>query len=311
MKILFSSNHWDRFKIPMLKALLDANISAESIIPNTGYLADEIEFIIYSPDSKLKDFSPFVNLKAVLNLWAGVENIVENPTLKAPLYRLVDHKMSQGMLEWCTAHALRHHLSTDRYVLNQDGLWRDDFLPPLANERNIGVLGLGALGSATANSLQSLGFQVAGWTRTRNLLQKNILSFYGKSGLKKILTRSEIIILLLPLTPVTKNLICQETIKLMPKGATIINAGRGGLVNDLDLINALESGQLSHATLDVFETEPLPPDHLYWKQKNVTVSPHVAAATRPESASKVIIGNIVKLENGLEPEGLVNRTVSY
>ena len=175
MKILFSSNHWDRFKIPMLKALLDANISAESIIPNSGYLADEIEFIIYSPDSKLKDFSPFVNLKAVLNLWAGVENIVENPTLKAPLYRLVDHKMSQGMLEWCTAHALRHHLSTDRYVLNQDGLWRDDFLPPLANERNIGVLGLGALGSATANSLQSLGFQVAGWTRTRNLLQKNIL----------------------------------------------------------------------------------------------------------------------------------------
>ena len=107
MKILFSSNHWDRFKIPMLKALLDANISAESIIPNSGYLADEIEFIIYSPDSKLKDFSPFVNLKAVLNLWAGVENIVENPTLKAPLYRLVDHKMSQGMLEWCTAHALR------------------------------------------------------------------------------------------------------------------------------------------------------------------------------------------------------------
>ena len=196
-------------------------------------------------------------MKAVLNLRAGVEDIIHNKTLTKPLIRLVDDGMKQGMVEWCLAHVLRHHLRTDMHVKNQDGIWRSDSVPSLATEVNVGILGLVALGTAVALALSNIGFKVQGWSQTKKKIA-NVDSFSGPDGLTEVLSATQILILLLPLTPDTKFMMNSQTLKLLPRNAVIINPGRGLLINDNDLLEELNSGHISHATLDVFSTEPLP-----------------------------------------------------
>ena len=155
----------------------------EEIVTDLETNNSDIEFIIYEPNSGLKDFSRFENCKAILSLWAGVEDLITNKTLKQPLIRLVDAGMKQGMVEWCLAHVLRHHLGTDIHVKNQDGVWRSNFIPPLANEVTIGVLGLGWLGSAVAEALSNLGFNVNGWSESEKTIA-NVNSYFKLENLK-------------------------------------------------------------------------------------------------------------------------------
>lgn len=294
---------------PALRAALDtAGVEAELV-----HHADDparVDYIVFDPNGPITDFGPFLRCKAVLNLWAGVERIVTNPTLTQPLCRMVDDGLRQGMVEYCVAHCLRHHLDTDRHVLNQDGVWRGSDLPPLASERTIGILGLGQLGAAVGKALNGLGFNVTGWSQSRKDIA-GIACEWGATGLDRVLARAEILILLLPLTRQTRNILNAETIERLPMGAVVINPGRGGLIDDAALLNALESGRLRHATLDVFTTEPLPPDHPYWAHPRVTVTPHIAAVTRPESAARVIAENIRRGETGEPFLHVVDRARGY
>ena len=310
MPILFASPKWHEYSI-FLETAFNANgLDFDEITTDQKIDPDTVEFIIYSSDSSLKDFSQFKNMKAVLNLWAGVEDIIQNKTLTKPLIRLVDVGMRQGMVEWCLAHVLRHHLLTDIHVKNQDGIWRSNTVPPLATEVTVGILGLGALGTAVATALSGVGFKVKGWSQTPKII-KNIASFSGRNGLPRVLESSQILILLLPLTPNTKFMMNSQTLNLLPKDAIIINSGRGQLINDDDLLAAFDSGHISHATLDVFSKEPLPTTHPYWNHPKVTVTPHIAAHTRPQSSADTIAQNIVKIRRGESPTGLVNPTKFY
>lgn len=308
IKILFSANeeNWRRYKAPLQDALDDKSLDYELGITITP---SEVDYIIYAPTSSLQDFSPYNKLKAVLNLWAGVEGVTNNKTLNVPLARMVDSGLTDGMVEWVTGHTLRHHLGIDKHIHGQDGIWRS-YVPPLAKDRIITILGLGTLGTACGIALERLGFNVRGWSRKEKRVD-GILCFYGDDQIDSSLLDADIVVLLLPDTPLTQNILNQHTLNLLKRGAFVLNPGRGPLIDDDALLAALETGQIEHATLDVFRIEPLPKNHQYWSNNKVTVIPHKASETRPKTASQVIAMNIERAENGQELLYLVDRENGY
>jgi len=308
LKILFSASkkNWSDYKAPLEEAFASVSLDYDL---RTSFEPSEVDYIIYAPSSSLQDFSPYTSLKAVLNLWAGVEGVAFNKTLKVPLARMVDSGLTSGMVEWVTGHTLRHHLGIDKHIHGQDGVWRS-YVPPLAKDRVVTILGLGILGTACGKALRSLGFNVRGWSRRKKSID-GISCFYGNDQIDLSLTDADIVILLLPDTPPTQNILNHHTLNLTKRGAVILNPGRGPLIDDDALIAALDSGQLEHATLDVFRIEPLPENHRYWSHKKVTVVPHKASETRPKTSSQVIAKNIKRAENGKELLHLVDKETGY
>ncbi len=296
INILFAaaSERWDQYQEHLKKELdligLEYKLS-EKLPPS------EVDYIIYAPNSSIKDFSVFTNLKAVLNLWAGVEDIVKNKTLKVPLAKMVDEGLTQGMKEWVLGHVMRHHLGTDLHIFGQDGKWRNWSVPPLAKDRTVTILGLGALGAECASTLAKVGFKVYGWSSTEKSIE-NVTCHHGFEGLEKSLFGTEIVVLLLPSTADTENIINEKTLSYLSKNAVIINPGRGTLIDEKELLKSLDDGKLAHATLDVFRQEPLPADHPFWQHPKITVTPHIASETKPETACHVIVANIRRFEKG-------------
>jgi len=297
---------WDEFAPALRAALQDAGIQAELV---RDAAPEAVDYIVYAPSSPLQDFTPYTRAKAALNLWAGVERITGNPTLTQPLCRMVDPGLTMGMVEWVVGHTLRHHLGMDRHIVNPGHVWHPT-CPPLARSRPVTVLGMGALGSACAQALAALHFPVTGWSRTAKALP-GIATLHGCDGLTAALSRAAILITLLPKTPDTENLLNADRLALLPQGAAILNPGRGALIDDDALLAALDSGHIGHATLDVFRIEPLPQDHPYWTHPRVTVTPHIAADTRPDSATRVIAENIARGEAGQPFVHLVDRNLGY
>ncbi|MSU88098.1 glyoxylate/hydroxypyruvate reductase A [Rhodobacteraceae bacterium 2CG4] len=286
----------------------EAGVAAELVFDAPDPAA--IDYIVYAPASGLRDFTPFTNTRAVLSLWAGVETIVGNRTLTQPLTRMVDPGLTEGMREWVTGHVLRHHLGMDAHITGQDGVWRGDRPAPLARHRPVAVLGLGALGTTCARALAGLGFPVTGWSRAPRAVD-GVDCRHGVEALAQVLSGAQILVLLLPATPETDGLMNAERLALLPPGAVIVNPGRGSLIDEPALLAALDSGRVGHATLDVFRTEPLPPGHPFWAHPRVTVTPHIASATRPETAARAIVRNISRAERGEPLEHVVDRARGY
>ena len=308
VNILFAAkpDSWAAYEAPLTTALAEAGVAAHL---SRDIAPDQVDYIVYAPNSTVQDFTPYTRCKAVLNLWAGVEHVVGNTTLTQPLARMVDHGLTQGMMEWVTGHALRHHLGMDRHIHGLNGAW-DKHVPPLAEDRHVTVLGLGALGSACAQAMAGLGFNVTGWSRSPRAVN-GVRCLHGDDGLVQALSTAEIAVLLLPLTAATENLLDADRLALLPRGAVILNPGRGALIDDAALLAALNSGQIGHATLDVFRVEPLPSDHPFWAHPSVTVTPHIASETRPASASRVIAENVRRGEAGEPFLHLVDRKLGY
>jgi glyoxylate/hydroxypyruvate reductase A len=309
LTVLFAAGAgmFDDYRTPLRDAL-DARRLKHALLVTDAPPA-QVDYIVYAPSSTLQDFSPFTRCKAVLSLWAGVERIVPNTTLTQPLARMVDPALTQGMVEYVTGHVLRYHLGMVAQARVPKGAWVQAE-PPLAAERRVGILGAGELGQACARALQALGFDVQLWGRTART-EPGLTIQHGAPGLEAVLKRSEILVTLLPRTPQTENLLDATRLGRMPRGAFLINPGRGALIDDAALLEALDQGQIAHATLDVFRVEPLPADHPYWHHPNVTVTPHIAAATRATTASQVIAENIARSEQGLPLLHLVDRGRGY
>lgn len=309
INVLFTAvpERWDFYRDPLIrsfaKAGLTVNLQREFADPT------QVDYLVTAPNGQVSNFSSFKNAKAVLSLWAGVEQLVNNPTLTMPLTRMVDSGLSEGMREYVCGHVLRYHLGMDRYISATTTEW-SPIMPPLARNRSVGILGLGALGQTCAESLKALNFNVSGWSRREKSIA-GISCFAGENGLIEMLGKTEILVLLLPLTDNTESILNADTIARLPKGAVVINPGRGGLIDDSALLSALYSGHISHATLDVFRTEPLPAQHPFWAQANVTVTPHIASETRAETAAEIIAENIKRGETGQEFRFLVDRSTGY
>lgn len=310
IRILFAADpaDWPDYQPALTKALKEAGIDA--ILSDTAPDPTSVDYIVFSPGGTISDFGPYVNAKAVLNLWAGVERIVGNQTLTQPLCRMVDPSMTETMVEYVVGHVLRHHLGMDEHILHQDGVWRKGAIPPLARERPVAILGMGELGQAVARALLALNFPVRGWSRTLREVP-GVATDHGAEGLVRVLSGAQVVVLLMPNTPDTANTLNAERLALLAPGAFVINPGRGPLIDDEALLAALDSGRLAHATLDVFRVEPLPPQHPFWHHPMVTVTPHIAAQTRPDTASQVVVENIRRAEAGEPLLHVVDRKRGY
>jgi glyoxylate/hydroxypyruvate reductase A len=312
VNVLFAAlpMRWAQYEAPLRAAFEKAGVSVNLIGGDTSYDPAQIDYIIYAPNSDVQDFAPFTRCKAVLALWAGVEDVVGNASLTQPLARMVDYGLTEGMVEWCVGHVMRHHLGIDAHIHGQDGVWRAGIIPPLARDRVITLLGMGELGCAVAQALAGLRFQVRGWSRSPKTVE-GVTTFAGADGLHEALSGADGVVLLLPNTPATGNTLDAAAMAMMKPGAFVVNPGRGPLVDDAALVEALDAGQIGHATLDVFRVEPLPQDHPFWAHPGVTVTPHIASETRASSAAEVIAENVRRGEAGEGFLHLVDRAAGY
>jgi len=253
------------------------------------------------------------NLVWVQSLWAGVEKLMdESATSSFEVVRLVDDRLSETMAEAVLAWV--YYLHRDMPLYHQQQAireWRQWPVKP-AKERSVGLLGFGALGRRGANKLSETGFTVRAWSRSAKQEDElKIEHFSGDDGLTEVLSQSEIVVILLPLTNQTEGLMNAHNLSALPRGAKLINFARGPIIDDNALIDSLNSGQLSHAVLDVFATEPLLESHAFWAHPNITVLPHISAPTDLRSASKIVVRNLANyLDQGVVPEA-VSRSRGY
>lgn len=252
------------------------------------------------------------NLKLVQSLWMGVDALLADTSFPRgiPLARLIDPGMVAAMVESVTAHVLDFHRHHHVYRAQQaEKKWHR--LPQfMASDRTVGILGMGELGTAVARRLLSFGFNIAGWKRRPAQLQ-GIDCYSGSVGMGELLRRSQIIVCLLPLTEETRGILNAAAFARMPRGGCVINVARGPQIVNDDLIAALDSGQLGHAYLDVFEKEPLPSDSPLWAHPGISITPHTAALTEPRTAIAEIIANIERIRAGEPAQHLVDFSAGY
>jgi glyoxylate/hydroxypyruvate reductase len=255
----------------------------------------------------------FPNLRVVFSLGAGVESFLNDPAYprNVPLTRFVDHTLSRDMAQYCVMHTLIHY-RRQRYfdVLQQEHKWRQSVPKQRPEETRVGILGLGEIGTMIAERIRDLDFAMAGWSRKKKDV-KGVESFAGSDQLKPFLARSDILICVLPLTPDTRHILNKDTFAMLPKNAFVINVARGGHLKEDDLIAAIDSGHLSGAALDVFETEPLPEDSPIWSHPKITMTPHVAAISDPRAMAKVAVDGIKAFESGRPLENVVDFKRGY
>jgi glyoxylate/hydroxypyruvate reductase len=247
--------------------------------------------IVANPDPAEVALLP--NLAWIHSLWAGVERLVRDLGRNGvPIVRLIDPELARTMAEAVLAWTYYLQRDMPAYRRQQEaGTWRQRAYRPPA-EVTVGLLGLGALGSAAAERLTGAGFRVTAWSRSPKDLPPGVTGFTGREGLTDLLAASDIAVCLLPLTEETRGLLDAERLAAMKPGAGLINFGRGPIVATDALLAALDAGQLSHAVLDVFEVEPLPPESPLWRHPGVTVLPHISGPTTPASAAAVVAGNV-------------------
>ncbi|MHA1564581.1 MAG: 2-hydroxyacid dehydrogenase, partial [Alphaproteobacteria bacterium] len=214
------------------------------------------------------------------------------------------------MREYVLLAVLSYHRQAPAYhAQQQQNDWTEHFQPPAA-ERSVGIMGLGVMGQAAAASLAAHGFAVSGWSRGAKRID-NVRCFHGKQGLGPFLRATEILVCLLPLTSETENILDERLFAQLPTGASLINVARGAHLVEADLLEALASGQIAYATLDVFATEPLPGDHGFWRHPQITMTPHVASISDPRSVADQVIENIRRARDGETLLNQVDRLRGY
>lgn len=239
----------------------------------------------------------FPNLKAIVSIGAGVDHVLADPLYPrhVPLIKTTGPDLVQRMREYVALQVLRLHRDLPALQLAQGEVrWAPVIVPP-ASRRRVGIMGLGPLGRASARTLVSLGFQVSGWSRSGTTLD-GVRSHAGADELPAFLADCDILVCLLPLTPATLGCLNADLFSQLPHGASLINAARGQHLVEADLLAALHSGQIKQATLDVFDVEPLPSEHPFWRHPNILVTPHVASLIDPETGGQIIADNLMAFE---------------
>ncbi len=265
----------------------------------------------------LRSLSGLPNLAAILSPGAGVDHLLRDPDLPpVPIYRIIDADLTTRMSEYVVLHSLLHLRGLLRDQAHQrQHRWEPDFLQPAASDVRVGILGFGVLGQDAASKLANIGFDVAGWTRSEREAPGFEL-FWGEAQLPAFLARTDILVSLLPLTDETRGILNRKLLSGLARDGrlgrpVLINAGRGGLQNEADILELLGDGTLGAVSLDVFETEPLPADSPLWDHPSVLVTPHSAAMSAPDAIARSIAGQILAIETGQTPEGQVDRTRGY
>jgi len=253
----------------------------------------------------------YPNLKVIFSVGAGVDQLdLATVPEHIKVVRMLDPGIAKGMSEFIAMHVLNIHRETFSYInSNPSASWKQ--LSTKANhKRRVGILGLGNLGQDAAKTLLNLGFSVNGWSRSVKDI-KGVSCFSGNAELSTFLAQSDILVSLLPLTEQTRGLLNDKTLLSLPKGASLINVGRGEQLIPEDLLALLDSQHINYAVLDVFEIEPLAENHPFWQHPKVVVTPHIAAITQNDSAGSVLIENVQRYLNNQPMVGIVDRSLGY
>jgi len=253
----------------------------------------------------------FPNLEVIFSVGAGIDQFdLSGVPPHVEVVRMTEPGVVEGMVEYVTQAVLTIHRDLFDYAAQQrERIWRE--MPVrAASTRRVGVLGLGMLGTAVLKTLRLFGFDCAGWSRSPHEIE-GVECHAGIESLDTFLARTDILVCLLPLTDATRGLIGKYVFQMLPKGASFINVGRGPQVIQQDLLDALDSGHLHAAILDVTDPEPLPPTHPFWTHPRVRLTPHIASATRPETAVDVVLENLRRHRAGERMIGAIDRTRGY
>ena len=251
------------------------------------------------------------NLEVLFCVGAGIDQLYLSEVPDSiPVVRMVEPGLVAGMVEFATLAVLALHRDWPAYAAQQrERKWKA-LRVARAEERRVGVMGLGVLGQAVLEKLHGFGFPCAGWSRSARRLE-GIECHAGEDGLRALLARTDILVNLLPLTPATRDILARGLFDALPRGAAVINLGRGKHLVAGDLIAALDAGHLSAAIVDVTDPEPLPPEHPFWTHPRIVVTPHIASETQPETSAGVVIDNIRRHQRGEPLVGLVDRQRGY
>ena len=277
---------------------------------NEGNPAD-IEVVILWDNFHV--LASLVNLKMVVVLGAGIDHMFElGVTIpkSVQVCRLVDPSLTSQMVEWVTLAVLVHNRCWDEYRSLQREKSYTELAVPLPSERLIGILGLGMLGKEVAVTLSKIGYKVKGWSRTPKVIN-SVQCFYGADSLHSLLSSVDILICMLPLTAQTRGILNSDLFSRMKRGAYLINAARGSHLIEIDLLDAIDSGQISGATLDVQSIEPLPEDHPFWSHPAIKITPHIATITIAKSSAQEVAENCTRLANGEELLNVVDFQRQY
>ncbi|MGH8782974.1 2-hydroxyacid dehydrogenase [Paraburkholderia sp.] len=260
------------------------------------------------PDDPVRAFP---NLEVVFSVGAGIDQFdLSRVPEHVAVVRMIEPGIIEGMVEYVTQAVLTIHRDLFDYALQQQQRVWHERPPRAAATRRIGVLGLGMLGTTVLERLRLFNFPCAGWSRSPRALD-GIECYVGSETLDTFLARTDILISLLPLTPETRGLLDRQLFAKLPQGASFVSVGRGPQVNQQDLLDALDSGPLHSAILDVTDPEPLPASHPLWTHPRVRITPHIASTTRPDTAVDVVLDNLRRHREGLPMLGLIDRKLGY
>lgn len=279
------------------------------IWPDIGDAARVRFLAAWEPPADLA--TTFPNLEVLFSSGAGVDQF-DWGALPAdlPVVRMIEPGIVSGMVEYVTHAVLGLHRDMPQYRRQQrEGVWKPLPVRP-ASERRVGVLGLGSLGQAVLAQLAPLGFDCAGWSRSRRTVD-GVATYAGADELDAFLARTDVLICLLPLTEETRGFLNAGVFEQLPRGAALVHVGRGPQLVEQALLAALESGQLTEAVIDVTDPEPLPAGHAFWTHPRIQLTPHIASMTQPHSAAEAVLDNLRRFEAGEAMAGLVDRSKGY
>jgi glyoxylate/hydroxypyruvate reductase A len=315
--VLFAVGTWD--PAPWVEAVMASDPQRPVFVWPDVPAPEEIAYALaWKPPTGV--FADLPRLKAILSLGAGVDHLILRDDLPdVPIARVVDPDLTERMTEWVVLQVLMHHRRQRLYDAQQRAMVWKERRQAAAHEVCVGIMGMGVLGRAAAKALGSLGFRVAGWSRSPSRQAAELAgieTFAGNGALDAFLARTDILVSLLPLTDATRGILSAQLFQSLSRSRlpglpVLINAGRGGLQVEADIIAALESGVLAGASLDVFETEPLDPASPLWGMDTVVITPHAAAASAPAALVPGLLRQIADFEAGTPFKNLVNRKAGY
>lgn len=312
MKIVFYSP--GKNSQPWLDSLTAAMPAAEVWEWTPQSSARQADYAIcWSPPPEM--FENQRQLKAIFNIGAGADRVMSIPGIEGimkstPVIRLNDAGMAVQMAEYVCHALIRHARGFDVYESQQrQGEWKT--LPPIDRTAwPVGVMGLGSIGARVAQSVSGFEFPTFGWSRTPKAIA-GIHVFSGADALEEFLSHVRVLVCVLPLTPETRGILNARTLSKLKAGGYLVNVARGAHLVESDLLALLDAGTLAGATLDVFDPEPLPPDHAFWRHPKIMITPHISAITMREESVAQIAAKIRAMETGQEVDGVVRGNLGY